>query len=252
MNSIIGHTGFVGANLITQMNFDNFYNSTNIQNVKSIEHKNLYLAAPSATKWKINQDPAEDRRNIELIIENLDQTFCERIVMFSTVDVYTEFPVTEEHTPDKDKATHYGRNRIELENFVASKFENHSIIRLPGLFGPNLKKNIIFDIMNQNIIKEVNLNDRFQWFDITLLSEVVQFIAERKLNIFNLSIEPMSNRELLEVFYNVSPSLVDRLSVPTVDNQKITNYDMKTKHFHNGYYMAKGEVKRRIGEFISI
>jgi len=37
---------------------------------------------------------------------------------------------------------------LYLENWVASNFEDYLIVRLPGLFGKNIKKNFIFDLIS--------------------------------------------------------------------------------------------------------
>jgi hypothetical protein len=42
----------------------------------------------------------------------------------------------------------YGRNRRALEAFCADRFDDCLIVRLPALFGPGLRKNFIFDLLN--------------------------------------------------------------------------------------------------------
>ena len=42
----------------------------------------------------------------------------------------------------------YGYNRYQLELWVREKYPDALIIRLPGLFGKNIKKNFIYDFIN--------------------------------------------------------------------------------------------------------
>lgn len=49
---------------------------------------------------------------------------------------------------DIEEVQPYGKNRLYLENWVASNFDDYLIVRLPGLFGKNIKKNFIFDLIS--------------------------------------------------------------------------------------------------------
>ena len=59
----------------------------------------------------------------------------------------------------------YGRNRARLESWVRATFpESHLVVRLPGIFGPGMKKNIIFDLVTRSPWRhKINLNTRHQW-----------------------------------------------------------------------------------------
>ena len=41
----------------------------------------------------------------------------------------------------------YGRNRLHLERLVQDTYRDALIVRLPGLFGKNIKKNFIYDLI---------------------------------------------------------------------------------------------------------
>ena len=60
--AIIGYTGFVGGNIIAQSNFDYSFNTTNISDIEGRYFDLLVIAAPSAEKWKANQNPEKDLR----------------------------------------------------------------------------------------------------------------------------------------------------------------------------------------------
>ena len=42
----------------------------------------------------------------------------------------------------------YGKNRYYLEEWVKNNISDYLIVRLPGLFGKNIKKNFIYDLIN--------------------------------------------------------------------------------------------------------
>jgi len=72
----------------------------------------------------------------------------ERFVLISTVAVLAGFAASSEDDAAFESTTAYGVNRRRLEVFVAERFPGALIVRLPALFGPGLKKNFLFDMMN--------------------------------------------------------------------------------------------------------
>ncbi len=109
----------------------------------------IVCAGVRAEKWMANLDPEKDKNSIVLLTRVLEKVTCSRFILISTVDVYgNKIRVDENSVIDPLTSDHYGRHRLEFEEFVAHKFASHTIIRLPGLFGNGLKKNFIFDILN--------------------------------------------------------------------------------------------------------
>ena len=58
--ALIGHSGFVGGNLKAQMNFDHFFNSTNIAEIRGQKFDEVYISAAPAEKWRANKEPEND------------------------------------------------------------------------------------------------------------------------------------------------------------------------------------------------
>jgi nucleoside-diphosphate-sugar epimerase len=135
MKAIIGHTGFVGSNLIHQNRFDDFYNSKNIAEIADKTFDILVCSGAPATKWIANQKPDKDRKNIKYLIDCLHKVRAKRVILISTVDIYISPVKVTETTPITLEGLHpYGKNRRELELFIENNFES-LIVRLPGLFG---------------------------------------------------------------------------------------------------------------------
>jgi hypothetical protein len=121
------------------------------------------------------------------------------------------------------------------------------IIRLPALFGYGLKKNIIYDLLNNNMINKIGINTTFQWYDLnnlvldtnTYLQQIINS-PEKVLHI-NIFPEPVETSEILKIF-NINKSKVD------VSSSSI-EYDFKTKFTKSGYTHTKEEILKSLKNF---
>ncbi|MBV4461740.1 pyridine nucleotide transhydrogenase [Pseudomonas sp. SWRI79] len=173
-NSLIGFSGFVGSTLLKQQTFSSLYRSTNIADIDNQTFDTVVCAGAPAQKWIANREPQADRQKIEELIAHLRTVKCKTFILISTVDVFkTPVGVNEDSIVDESDLHAYGLHRRLLEKFVEEHFPNHLIVRLPGLVGPGLRKNVIFDFLNDNNIQMIDSRGVFQfypmvnlWFDI--------------------------------------------------------------------------------------
>ena len=149
MNSLVGCTGFVGSNIASKSAFDGLYNSKNIQSAYNTNPELLVYAGLPAEKFLANKDPECDMQKIQGAINNIKAINPKKLVLISTIDVYP-FPngVDEDSTINKTDLLPYGFDRLYLEEFVEQNFKDYLIVRLPGLFGKNIKKNFIYDFIH--------------------------------------------------------------------------------------------------------
>jgi hypothetical protein len=151
MQSLVGYTGFVGSNLASQNKFDQLYNSKNIHNAFGTQPDLLIYAGIPAQKFIANKFPEQDYQVIQTAIKNIQNINPKKLILISTIDVYKTPINVDETTPIDTHDLHpYGLNRYLVEQWVQnnqSLFDQHLILRLPGLFGKNLKKNFIYDFI---------------------------------------------------------------------------------------------------------
>ncbi|MDD4156731.1 MAG: NAD-dependent epimerase/dehydratase family protein [Candidatus Cloacimonetes bacterium] len=192
-NALIGDTGFVGSSLIKQTKFDFLYRSTNIDEIRDHNFDSIVCAGASAQKWIANREPNKDLKNIESLISNLKNVNCKQFILISTVDVF-KFPieVDENSIVDEDNLNPYGLHRRLLEKFVENHFENYLILRLPGLVGPGLRKNVIFDFLNNNNIELIDRRDIYQFYPMVNLWRDIQIALKNNLKLLHLSAEPIT------------------------------------------------------------
>ncbi len=151
MISLIGYTGFVGGNIYASAEnmIDGIYNSKNIEEAYGTNPDLLIYAGLRAEKYLANSAPEKDYKLILQAEDNIARINPQRLVLISTIDVFACPLDVDEHTPVDTRGLHaYGYNRYALEIWVRERYPDALIIRLPGLYGKNIKKNFIYDILN--------------------------------------------------------------------------------------------------------
>lgn len=199
-SALIGHTGFVGSILKATGAYTHFYNSSNIQDIEDHEFDTITCAGAPAAMWIANAKPDEDLKNIQSLIRNLKHTCAKHFFLISTIAVFPEPRNVDENTPVKlEGLTPYGTHRHELEIFARNHFASSSIARLPALFGPGLKKNALYDLINLNNLDQIPMDGVFQWYNVSNLFRDLQHCAD--LPLIHLVTEPISIRTIVQRFF---------------------------------------------------
>ena len=162
MKALVGYTGFVGSNLYEAGNFDCVYNSQNIEEAFGSNPSLLVYSGLRAEKYLANHVPEKDMALIVQAEENIKKIKPDKLVFISTIDVFKNPNNVNENTiVDKENLHAYGYNRYQMECWVRKNYPEALIIRLPGLFGKNIKKNFIYDFMNRIpfMLKEEKLKE---------------------------------------------------------------------------------------------
>lgn len=149
MNVLVGYTGFVGSNIYEKGKFDKVYNSKNIETAYGTNPDLLVYAGLRAEKYLANNAPEKDMELIYQAEKNIEKINPKKLVLISTIDVFKNPQNVDENTEIDTEGLHaYGYDRYQLEVWVREKYPDALIIRLPGLFGKNIKKNFIYDYIN--------------------------------------------------------------------------------------------------------
>ena len=222
-NALIGFSGFVGSTLLKQAHFSALFRSTNIHEIENREFDVVVCAGAPAQKWIANRDPADDRKKIESLINHLRTIKCKTFILISTVDVFKNPIGVDESTVVEEADLHpYGLHRRQLEQFVEQYFPHHLIVRLPGLVGPGLRKNVIFDFLNNNNLHAIESRGVFQFYPMINLWYDIQRALEAGLSLVHLTAEPISVAD-------ASLQGFGRPFMQTLENPP-ARYDMQTRH----------------------
>lgn len=195
IKALVGYTGFVGSNLNLQTNFEGLYNSKNIQDAFGLNPDVLVYSGVRAEKFLANKEPEKDFEIIEDAINIIKKINPKKIILISTVDVYpSPVNVNEETKIDEVTLQPYGKNRLFLERWIEENTNDHLILRLPALFGENIKKNFIYDIIN--IIPGMLNEDLFQKYSDNDL--IVSNYRRQDNGFYKLNLLSEDKRELLK------------------------------------------------------
>ncbi len=221
-NAIIGYTGFVGSNLIRQAKYNNFYNSQNIESIAGKSFDFLVCTAAPAEKWLANRQPFKDKENLQRLVKYLQQVSAKKVIVISTVNVYFQpIAVDEDTSINAEILQPYGKHRLELESAIQKRFDT-LVIRLPGLFGKELKKNIVYDFLHNNLLDKIDRNSVFQFYNLKHLWRDIQVAVDGNLNLVNFATEPTNVAEVATIAFGFEF---------TNQTQNPAKYDIRTKHY---------------------
>lgn len=224
MITLVGYTGFVGSNIYASAGnkIDSVYNSKNIEDAYGTSPELLIYAGLRAEKYLANNAPQKDMELIVQAEENITKINPKQLVLISTIDVFKEpKDVNENSEIDTDNLHAYGYNRYKLEQWVREKYPNALIIRLPGLFGKNIKKNFIYDYINvipfmlrkQKMNELVAIDGELQsyyelqengFYKVKTLSEKEKKVLKIKFKNLGFSALNFTDSRSVYQFYNLS------------------------------------------------
>ncbi len=258
-NAIIGNTGFVGKNLCNSIyeEYSNYeadltpdwdcYNSKNIADIRGKTFDLVFCAGVSGNKWLANQAGGTDFQAILDLYCHLETCKIKKLVLISTIDVFDE-PEFADEDERPTSVEPYGQNRAWLERKLSSVFDT-CIVRLPGLFGPHLKKNVIFDLINKRRLEHVNLNCMYQWYPVEWLWKDIQIVLKHDIPITHLVSEPISVKEIVSEYFGDLKNLLKGKNWATYYNAT-TKYQSFFGKSNFEYIYSKDIIMKELGQYV--
>ncbi len=243
--ALVGWTGFVGGHLAGRIAPVARFRSTDVDQLPGADVDEIVCAGASAEKWRANAEPEADWMGIQRLMAALDGSRAHSCVLVSTVDVFADSRGVDEGVPaDTTQEQAYGRHRALLEEFVTHRFDEALIVRLPGMFGPGLKKNLVFDLIHQPGARFAHQDSTFQFYDVRDLWGHVLLARDAGLPVVNLTAEPVSAAQVAQECFGVAYRCEERPQVA---------YDLRTRHAavlagrEGPYLRSAGETLSAIG-----
>lgn len=250
MDALIGHTGFVGGNILRQHGFGALFNSRNIADIAGRRFDTLVFAGAQGKKWWANQNPDADWAGIADALDAMAGVQAARVILISTIDVVPQAAGADETFGCASLPNHaYGVNRLRLEGALRDRFGAVTVIRLPALTGVDLRKNIIYDLIHDNQIDKIDPASRFQFYDLGRLWDDIGIAIAAGIDLVHLVTEPVLTGDIVARYFpgaKLGPSPAGGSAF----------YDFRTRHDRlyggtGGYIYGATEVMRRLGAFVA-
>ena len=265
---LVGYTGFVGSNINLNHKFDLVCNSKNIKEAYNTNPDLLIYSGVPAQKFIANKNPEEDLNIIKNAILNIEKINPKKLILISTIDVFSKTKdITEDSKDYFETEQAYGKNRRYLEEWVINNIDDYLIVRLPGLYGKNIKKNFIYDLINyipsllkKSKLQELSNKDKnilnYYEEDKNDFYKVKHLNSEEKENLINIlknvgfsALNFTDSRGSFQ-FYNLS-YLWNHIELALENNIKILHLATEPITINELYkYLYKNEFKNEITENI--
>jgi dTDP-4-dehydrorhamnose reductase len=239
MNLLIGSTGFVGSHLRNQYSFEYQVHRPNVSSIRNGDFNLVVCAGLPAEKWKVEKEPESDWQNLKELAGVISTITAKQAVLISSIDIFQNASNPTELTfPDIGGEHAYGNHRAWFEMFFRTKFPNGLIVRLPGLFATDVRKNFVHDLLNdkQDQYSKINGQSQFQYFDITQTWSLIAKSIQQGLTLLNVATEPVFAYEIAKIF-----------DVELKSDSKLVRYTMQSIYSelfggHDGYLRTSSEV----------
>jgi nucleoside-diphosphate-sugar epimerase len=169
---IIGHKGFIG-NTIYNYFIDKhsvFTIEKKTKNIPKEEFDIVINCAGNAKKYLSEKKPFEDVLTNAKIFHTILQLKIKKFIHISSISA-SEIP-----------NNNYTISKLISENYSKLYFPNCIILRIGGVIGPNLKKNVVFDIINNKNLF-ITFDSTYNYISTHEIAKIIEKII--KLNIKN-------------------------------------------------------------------
>jgi len=219
MIALIGN-GLIGKRIQSFINVDHVFTSKNINTLNNYKFDLIYIAAPSGNRVWAEANPDKDTNCVHTIIDYLQKQITARVILISSGDTQVQPNTT------------YGMNRLKLEQFVKNTFKCFHIVRLPGLIGSDITKNMLYDIKyNTKWKNKINADSMLQWYPLARLKQDLLNLTDTE---YNFGCEPILGWDIINEF---APNL-------ELDVRQGLIYDLKP------YNVSRQEVFDAIREYL--
>ncbi|HVM49301.1 MAG TPA: NAD(P)-dependent oxidoreductase [Candidatus Acidoferrum sp.] len=139
-------------------------------------------AACNSRKYLADEDPVgEFDSSVRLCLQALKDFPTPLNVHISSADVYADLAnpcATSEESPiDAGRISHYGLHKLLAEELVRHYAGRWLIARLAGMVGPGLRKNPVFDVLNDRPLR-IHPDSQYQFAATDLVAETVWRLVE--------------------------------------------------------------------------
>ena len=128
-----------------------------------------------------------------------------------------------------------------------------SVLRLPGMFGRGLKKNVIFDLRNRHRLEHIDERACYQWLSVNRVWGLILRLLELResIRVVNAFTESVRTSEIIGRFCpEIAGQLVAQTGDPTVYRLR-TKYGRSFGSTVGGYIHSREDVFKDLAGYWS-
>ena len=166
--ALLGHTGFVGSAVYSKLKEEHEVTGINSSSAFFLQDDFdvIVNCAGFSSKYKAELQPVTSAEVETCILNYLaNEINSDKLIHISSVDAVED--------------SHYGYLKYTMESKVKKYFSTCLILRLGGVVGPNLKKNVVFDLQERRkvyLTKDSILN----FISTKKIAEVISQLVAKK------------------------------------------------------------------------
>lgn len=194
---VLGGNGFVGSAFVRLFESQNVpYEIISHENYQSLAGKSCDLlinANGNSKKFLGKKDPKwEFEASVTSVRNSLVDFQFKKYVFLSTSDIYPDCShselTSEDSRPEPSSQNAYGFHKYLAEQCVQHAADDWLIIRMGGFVGPGLKKNAVYDILNDQPLW-VHPKSDFQLIHTDDSARLIMSLVDQQISreIFNLT-----------------------------------------------------------------
>ena len=187
---ILGGDGFIGSAFTRELSARGIHfvviNRLNYDDLRGTECDIFINANGNSKKYLAEENPALDfELSVNSVLDSLINFKYDRYIFLSSGDVYCD-----QSSPETTREgqlinillqSRYGFHKYIAEQLVRKYAINWLIFRMSGFFGRGLKKNAIFDILNNNEIW-LTAKSELQFMSTDEAANIILNIASKEVN----------------------------------------------------------------------
>ena len=238
---VLGGDGLLGSAIIREL----LKQKKRVINIKRSNYNKFInkkcdifiYANGNSNKYFATQNPFVDfELSVMTVIKSINDFKFKKFIFFSSCDIYEDSLITKSNN-------FYGKNKYIAENIVKLYCKKWLILRLGPLIGKNLKKNAIFNLLNnKKVYSNIYSKSSFILTD-TVAKFLLKLLHIKKNKIFNISGKG-------SVSFKTIKELAKSKSI-FIKNKKINNYIVNTKKIEKYLNIKIPKSINQINKFIN-
>lgn len=240
MIGIIGSNGFVGSSVLRALKSDDIVliDRSNIDLCSSYDYSTLFICAGEPRKWFVNSNIKVATKTMVELYSIISRFRARKVIYFSSIDVYNvDFTVNDGYSIEP-----YGVTKLVLEELITKIFENCVIVRLGALFGKGLKKNFLFDL----------LNERHEWIEKQSPLSGFQYFNMGQIKLVLDNVEEIQGQHIVDAFSEVvyNQDIMDHLRLDySLKGANPFVYNIPRIECHMAIRPSKIDILKQIGDW---